>query len=253
MRYVQKLKPDIGAEDAPGARTSVFGSLNAIGPCRIDHVRLSAAASPVDLHSPTEERLIYVLAGAVALREGANVVRLEANDFLFVPRSRAIVMMGTDSSAQLLDIHVPVTCDLPSLGAAKALSALKGRVDENAFSAHTAHAAEGRAFDTQTLVDRKMGSESIKAFVSLVHPGSGMGLHVHPFDQFYYVLHGQLSVRLGFDAGVMSDGDIVAFPAGLIHSNSNDGAGPTLLLTINVPEVPAGTKGAYTIDLQSQN
>jgi len=251
MRYVQKLKPVIDAEDATEGRTSVFGSLSAIGTCRIDNVCLSAAALPVDLHSSTGERLIYMLEGAVSFKEGADVVRLEASDFLFVPRSRAIVMMGTDSSARLLDIHVPVSRELSSAGTAKTLSALKVRVEKNAFSVHTTHAAESRAFDTQTLVDRKMGSESVKAFVSLVHPGSGMGLHIHPFDQFYYVLQGQLSVRLGFDASVMSEGDIVAFPAGLIHSNSNDGRGPTLLLTINVPEVPAGTRGAYSIDLNN--
>ncbi|EUB98231.1 Cupin 2 conserved barrel domain protein [Rhizobium sp. CF080] len=250
MRYVQKLKLDTDAEHSSECRTAIFGSLSAIGTCRIDHVLLSPAASPVDLHSSSEERLVYVLTGAVSLKEGGDVARLEANDFLFVPRSRAIVLMGTDSPAWLLDIHVPVS-RASSTGNAMALSALKGRVDENAFSVHTAHAAEGRAFDTQPLIDRKMGSESIKAFVSLVHPESGMGLHVHPFDQFYYVLQGELSVRLGFDSGRMSGGDIVAFPAGLIHSNSNDSASPTLLLTINVPEVPAGTKGAFPIDLNS--
>ncbi|MDQ0137535.1 quercetin dioxygenase-like cupin family protein [Neorhizobium galegae] len=251
MRYVQKLKSDIDAEDSSEGRTAVFDSLSAIGTCRIDHIVLSAAASPVDLHSPTEERLIYVLAGAASLKEGPNVFRLEANDFLFVPRSRTIVVMATDSSARLLDIRVPVSRECLSPDEAKAPLAIKGSVDENAFSVHTTHGAEGRAFDTQTLVDRKMGSKSIKAFVSLVHPGSGMGLHVHPFDQFYYVLQGQLSVRLGFDTSEMSEGDIVAFPAGLIHSNSNDGGGPTLLLTINVPEVPAGTRGAYSIDLNN--
>jgi len=251
MRYVQKLKLGTDAEDAPEARTSVFGSLSAIGTCRIDHVHLSPAASPVDLHFSNGERLIYLLAGAVSLKEGADVVRLEANDFLFVPRSRAIIMMGTDSAARLLDIQVAISYELASPAANKALSDLKGRVDENAFAVHTAHAAEGRAFETQALIDRKIGSESIKAFISLVHPGSGVGLHVHPFDQFYYVLHGHLSVRLGFDASVMSDGDIVAFPAGLIHSNSNDSSDPTLLLTINVPEVPAGIKGAYSIDLNN--
>ncbi|MBB3428864.1 MULTISPECIES: cupin domain-containing protein [Rhizobium] len=251
MRYVQKLKLDVGAEDAPEARTSVFGSLSAIGTCRIDHVLLSAPASPVGLHSQTVERLIYVLAGAISLKEGADFVRLEANDFLFVPRSRAIIIMGTDSAARLLDIQVPISYERSSPAADKALSDLKGRVDENAFAVHTAHAAEGRAFETQALIDRKIGSESIKAFISLVHPGSGMGLHVHPFDQFYYVLQGELSVLLGFDSGRMSEGDLVAFPAGLIHSNSNDGASPTLLLTINVPEVPVGTRGAYSIDLNS--
>ncbi|MBP2563266.1 quercetin dioxygenase-like cupin family protein [Neorhizobium galegae] len=251
MRYVQKLKSDIDAEDSSEGRTAVVDSLSAIGTCRIDHIVLSAAASPVHLHSPTEERLIYVLAGAASLKEGPNVFRLEANDFLFVPRSRTIVVMATDSSARLLDIQVPVSRECLSPDEAKAPPAIKGRVDENAFSVHTTHGAEGRAFDTQTLVDRKMGSKNIKAFVSLVHPGSGMGLHVHPFDQFYYVLHGQLSVRLGFDTSRMSEGNIVVFPAGLIHSNSNDGAGPALLLTINVPEVPAGTKGAYSIDLNN--
>jgi len=251
MRYVQNLQPDLDGKGTPEGRTSVFDAMSETGTCRIDHVRLLAATLPMDLNSSNEERLIYVLEGEVSLKENADVVRLEAGDYLFVPRSRAIVMMGTDNTARLLDIHASVSHGLPLPGTTKALSALQGRVDESAFSVHTAHAAEGRAFDTQTLIDRKMGSESIKAFVSLVHPGSGMGLHVHPFDQFYYVMHGQLSVRLGFDTSRMSEGDIVVFPAGLIHSNSNDGAGPTILLTINVPEVPAGTRGAYSIDLNN--
>lgn len=97
MRYVQKLKLDTDAEHSSECRTAIFGSLSAIGTCRIDHVLLSPAASPVDLHSSSEERLVYVLTGAVSLKEGGDVARLEANDFLFVPRSRAIVLMGTDS------------------------------------------------------------------------------------------------------------------------------------------------------------
>jgi len=251
MRYVQKLEPDIDAEDATEGRTCLFESLSATGTWRVEVVRLGATTPPIDLHSSNAERLIYTLQGAVSFTEGSGVIRLEAREFLFVPRSCAVVITGADSSARLLDITTPVSPDLPPPGTGKALSAMKGRIDENAFSVHTAHAAEGKAFDTQTLVDRKMGSESIKAFVSLVHPGSGMGLHVHPFDQLYYVLRGQLSVRLGFDTCQMSEGDIVVFPAGLIHSNSNDGTDPTLLLTINVPEVPAGTKGAYSIDLNT--
>lgn len=251
MRYVQKLESHIDADDATEGRTCLFDSLSATGPSRIDDVRLTATTSPIDLHFSNAERLIYMLQGAVSFKEGSDVIRLEAKEFLFVPRSRAIVILGTDSSARLFDITALVSRDLPPPGTAKALSALKGRIDENAFSVHTAHAAKGKAFYTQTLVDRKMGSESIKAFVSLVHPGSGMGLHVHPFDQLYYVLRGQLSVRLGFGTCQMSQGDIVVFPAGLIHSNSNDGTDPTLLLTINVPEVPAGTKGAYSIDLNT--
>ena len=253
MRYVAKLKPDVDLENPAAGRVSVFGSLSETGTCRIDHVRLSPGFSPIDLCSPAGERLIFVLAGQVSIQEGTEILWLEAGDFLFVPRSRAVAIKGTDSSTRLLDIHAPVAGELPSPDATRALTTLKGRVDENAFSSHTAHAAKGRAFDSQTLIDSKTGSESIKAFVSLVHPGSGMGLHVHPFDQFYYVLQGHLSVRLGFDTSVISEGDMAAFPAGLIHANVNGSAGPTLLLTVNVPEVPSGTRGVYAIDLNSQN
>ncbi len=251
MRYLAKLEGDVIADRSGHGSQLLFGA-ERDGENRIDYA--IQGTSEAAWFSADVERLVFLLSGKLTVTENGRAIPIDAGGYLFIPRGRHVTLAGSeDGRAQFLDIRAWVDQSLtPKLSASgRPLCEHAGRVDVQQFSAHTGHVAEGRAFDTQSLVDRKMGSERIKAFVSLVHPGSGMGLHIHPFDQFYYVLDGTLSIRLGFKDVQLAQGDLVNFPTGLVHSNTNHGSVPTVLLTVNVPEVAEGAKGAYPIEINN--
>jgi len=69
-----------------------------------------------------------------------------------------------------------------------------------------------------------------------VPPGAlGPKNHVHPSDQLYYVVEGELTVTLGSDEHTVPAGSAVFIPAGVPHHNRNDGSVPEFHLEILAP------------------
>jgi quercetin dioxygenase-like cupin family protein len=213
MRYLAKLEGDGIADRSVDGSQILFGA-EGDGENRIDYSILPNVEATA-WFSAGVERLVFLLSGKLTAIENGRAIVVDAGGYLFIPRGRHVTLAGSEADpARFLDIRTSVDESLTPVlfPSRRCLPEHTGRVDVQLFSAHTGHMAEGRAFDTQTLVDRKAGSERIKAFMSLVHPGSGMGLHFHPFDQLYYVLDGTLSVRLGFSHARLAQGDLVNFP-----------------------------------------
>lgn len=65
--------------------------------------------------------------------------------------------------------------------------------------------------------------------------GSEAGLHVHVVDQIFYIIEGQLEVHVGDCDYTAQAGDIVVFPAGVPHSNWNEGHHAAVHLSIVTP------------------
>ena len=97
-------------------------------------------------------------------------------------------------------------------------------------------------------MDNKCGA-SARIFAASVHPGSGMGLHFHPFDQFYFMLAGELQYQAGTAGSLAEPGDLIIFPAGTAHRNWNDSPKMALEITINVPEFVPDSKNVYHLDV----
>jgi mannose-6-phosphate isomerase-like protein (cupin superfamily) len=96
-------------------------------------------------------------------------------------------------------------------------------------------------FAIQKLLQRSDGSENIALYVGLVEPGgAGPDTHIHHFDQFYYVLAGELSVEVGLDRLTANPHDLVVLPAGVPHRQWNEGSSPERHLTLIVPEPAVG-------------
>jgi mannose-6-phosphate isomerase-like protein (cupin superfamily) len=84
-------------------------------------------------------------------------------------------------------------------------------------------------------------AEHVALYVGEVTPGSaGPGLHVHPFDQFYFVLSGTLSVQLGLEQHRAGTGTLVAIPAGLPHRQWNADECTERHVTLIVAPPPPG-------------
>lgn len=89
----------------------------------------------------------------------------------------------------------------------------------------------------QRLLDRNSGAT--ECAVSLIRTpaggGSPRGLHVHDFEQHYYVIEGGMGVEIEGTSYDVPPGSIVWIPRGVPHRNWTSSDQPTLHLSINVP------------------
>lgn len=65
---------------------------------------------------------------------------------------------------------------------------------------------------------------------------SETGFHSHPYDQIFYMVSGKLMVNVeGEEPFEMNPGDVLTYPAGLVHRNWVAGDEKCFLIGINVP------------------
>jgi mannose-6-phosphate isomerase-like protein (cupin superfamily) len=96
-------------------------------------------------------------------------------------------------------------------------------------------------FAIQKLLEARDGSPSMTLYVATVAPGAaGPGLHIHDFDQFYYVLEGTMSIEVGLRQLTANPHTLVVLPAGVPHRQWNEGPAPERHLTLIAPEPMPG-------------
>jgi len=100
---------------------------------------------------------------------------------------------------------------------------------------------------SQVLLDRASGAEHCTAAYIRTPAGGGSpeGMHVHDFEQVFYVLDGTMTVQIGDDRQEVSSGSLIVFPAGQPHRNWNATDTPTIHLAFAAPAPKVGDKGTY--------
>ena len=84
------------------------------------------------------------------------------------------------------------------------------------------------------------GAEHAGIYVADMAPGAtGPPTHVHDFDQFYFVLSGQLNVEVGLQKHVVAPNTLVVLPAGVPHCQGNPSEQPERHLAVLMPEPPS--------------
>jgi mannose-6-phosphate isomerase-like protein (cupin superfamily) len=96
-------------------------------------------------------------------------------------------------------------------------------------------------FTMQRLLRRADGSEAVSLYIGSVQTGAGgPKTHVHPFDQFYFVLDGRMNVEIGFEHFVADPFTLVVLPAGVPHRQFNEAAETERHITLIAPEPMPG-------------
>jgi mannose-6-phosphate isomerase-like protein (cupin superfamily) len=107
----------------------------------------------------------------------------------------------------------------------------------------------GQDFGLDWLVDRAGGATHAAVYLAEVPAGkAGPPLHVHEFDQFYFVLQGTLSVEIGLKRYDMPPGHLVVLPAQVPHRQWNEQGETEQHLTILVPEPVAPSSDDHRWD-----
>lgn len=90
---------------------------------------------------------------------------------------------------------------------------------------------------TQMLHDQSQGAVGVEVRLIRTPGGSGSpdGLHVHDFEQVFYLLEGEMNIEVEGVESVVKAPSAIVFPQGVPHRNWNAGTVPTLHLAINAP------------------
>ena len=89
----------------------------------------------------------------------------------------------------------------------------------------------------QNLIDATNGGMDTMVRYVATPPGEGSpaGLHVHDFDQLFYIVAGVMNIEIDGDEFVAEPGNLVVFRQGIPHRNWNAGEVETIHLAINTP------------------
>jgi len=89
----------------------------------------------------------------------------------------------------------------------------------------------------QNLIDATNGGMDTMVRYVATPPGEGSpaGLHIHDFDQLFYIVAGVMSIEIEGDTFEAEPGSLVVFRQGVPHRNWNGGGEETIHLAINTP------------------
>ena len=108
-----------------------------------------------------------------------------------------------------------------------------------ALSAGAALAAQQSGFTRTPLQDQPIsvaGHHGVTARVD-IGPGVESGRHMHPGEEFGYVLEGTLQLEIdGRPPQTFKTGDVFFVPAGVVHNGRNTGSVKTTLIGTYVVE-----------------
>ena len=245
MRYVRPLDDD-------SAVASVFAGLRVQYVAHPESItvissRVEAGASGPPLHYHDSDQFYVMLEGETNLQLGHDVHRLVAGMLAFIPAGLAHRNWNDSADAER---HIEFL--VPTVGPGKPLINFVDSVQDapgttvipyvRAIDAD-AHVESLRfgGFHLQPLADPKSGVTSCVINSARVDPGkAGPGIHVHEFDQLYFVLEGEMNVEVALQSHTIGRHTLVLLPAGVPHRQFNDGAVPEGHLAINVPSPEPG-------------
>lgn len=97
----------------------------------------------------------------------------------------------------------------------------------------------------QRLLDRASGAThaSVTMIKTPAGGGSPEGLHVHDFEQIFYLVEGVMDIEVDGITSRAAAGSLVVFPPGVPHRNWNSSDSPTVHLAIAAPAPAAGETG----------
>lgn len=105
-------------------------------------------------------------------------------------------------------------------------------------------------FKTMSLADPSLGCNTAVILYAEVGPqNGGPGTHVHEFDQYYFVLEGELTIEVALQKYVVTRNNLVVLPAGVPHRQYNNCDVVEKHLTINTPAPEPGRLWDFGVTL----
>jgi mannose-6-phosphate isomerase-like protein (cupin superfamily) len=205
-----------------------------------------------DFHDHPVEQLYFILEGELEVVIGSTTLTARKHELIILPRETAHrnYNRGTDD-----ELHLEIILPSPPPWPAWTRPAERGSDPAPPNLLRTEDHARMIAYDhnpgyrSSILADRATGFGSGHVRIDRLDPGcSGPGLHIHRFDQFYFVLDGELSVDVAGERHAVAPQELAILPAGVPHRQWNDSSGQLKWLTMNLPEPELGVRWDAPVD-----
>ena len=204
--------------------------------------RVPPGTGTPSVHVHTGDQFYYILKGEMNLHLGDNHLTAGAGDLVFIPQ--AVPHRNWNSSNEE-EIHFELIA--PGIPPGLARSYRVGDPDPNVqlkpmdSDVYVRHIDKSKfnpdAFSSMIMADRSSGSMHCRLNLVRVPPGKGgPGLHIHTFDQYYYVIDGTMRLQIGTQQYSAGPNTYVILAAGVPHANWNEGAEPETHIAVLVPE-----------------
>jgi mannose-6-phosphate isomerase-like protein (cupin superfamily) len=204
--------------------------------CLIIATKVPPGSGGPQRHVHPSDQTYYVIEGQIDLALGAEEVRADTGSAVFIP---AGLPHQNWNHGPVDEVHleviapgVPPTQPVATASTAPDAPGLSGFVspsDPSKFG--------GNDFLQDWLVDRARGAAHAGIYLAEVPAHqSGPPLHVHEFDQFYFVLSGRLEVEVGLSRLTVEPNHLVVLPAQVPHRQWNERDVAERHLTILCPE-----------------
>jgi mannose-6-phosphate isomerase-like protein (cupin superfamily) len=181
------------------------------------------SAYPHHVHEYSDQ-IYYVTSGEMHVQLGPDVHVVGPDTVVFIPLGLPHHNWNEgDEPEHHLEIFAPPP--LPT----QPLVTRTDSVDGAAFDYLIREADPGSylpastaGFSMNRVLQGSDGSQHLSLFVGAVEPASaGPATHIHAFDQFYFILEGELTVQIALDTYVAPRHSLVRIPAGVPHSQWN--------------------------------
>lgn len=192
-------------------------------------------AGPANHVHPTSDQLYFVTEGETTIRLGSETRKVGRDSLIFIPSG---VPHHNWNEGGDTEVHLEVIAPapLPTQPLAEPTDSDDPRGLPYAVREADPSKFGGAGFAQDWLLDRESGGRHMGLYVAEVPAGAeGPPLHFHPFDQFYFVLQGELHVQIGLTTSVVGPNHLVVLPAGVPHRQWNEAAVAERHLAILVP------------------
>ncbi len=209
------------------------------------------------LHYHHFDQMYFLFEGQMSARLGDDVRELTVGTFVHIPAGLAHCNWN-DGPGQ--ETHLEICAPSPAIPGSKLAFAVDGPEDVPA-DVRATRKATVRAVDPddlvqlasgaryQSLAESTDGIESAAVYYVETEPGLGRRLmHLHEFDQYYFVLGGRLTVDFAIGSLEVPARHLLFLPAGVPHRLSNAGSTTETHLAMDIPP-PVGTDWDHVVEI----
>ncbi|HUA84716.1 MAG TPA: cupin domain-containing protein [Bryobacteraceae bacterium] len=198
----------------------------------------SAGVSP-GVVNPRAEEVLYVAAGAGAVRVNGFAYPLRAGCAVFVPPGAVYTIENFGpEKLRVVSSCCPEDAGRRMIDAPAARSGDGPRLMVHEDEREPIRAGKDRVF--RYLVHTDLGCREITQFAGWIPPGKAP-FHYHTYEEAIYILEGRGMVHVDGGEGEFTAGSSVYFPIGVRHCVENPGGGMIKLLGAFYP---SGSPGA---------
>jgi mannose-6-phosphate isomerase-like protein (cupin superfamily) len=205
--------------------------------CYVLVSRSEPAPPPSELSTLRADHLYFAVSGQLSLQLAEHELTVEPGTLVRVPGgAQHYAWNQGHDDAVYLEIIAPALSwhELTAEASPRAPVDLAQLVQKDTRSKVEVSKA---GFDYKFLANRALGSKDVAINIATVQPGhQGPDYHIHTFDQFYFVLRGELTIDVGFERFEAGPLSLVVLPAGIIHRQRNEGREAEEHLSIITPE-----------------